>query len=274
MKKAELIFKKFIDVVKALRTPGSGCPWDLEQTHCSIRPYLLEETYEVLEAIDKNDDKELANELGDLLLQVVLHAQIASDRNAFDITDVTNNICEKMIRRHPHVFGDEKFETAHEVLKNWEQIKLKERTLDAHNSQTNEPVSILSGIPTILPALLRAQRLGEKASKANFDWASAEQVWQKVEEELGELKDELTIHHSNNNNKVRLSSELGDLLFSLCQLARWLEISAEDSLREAANKFTSRFMQMEQNIKKPLSKHTHKELDQAWEQTKTKYIPT
>ena len=269
-------FARFVEVVAALRHPETGCPWDLEQTHRSIRPYLIEETYEVIDAIDAETDKELKEELGDVLLQVVLHAQIAKDRNAFTIDDIAESITEKMIRRHPHVFGEAKVSGSQQVLQNWEQIKSQEKS-----SETGEQrKSILDGVPKAMPQLTRAQRLGEKASRVGFEWASLAQVWEKVEEELEELKTEiarageppaaLTTAPSSRPKEIQaaLENEFGDLLFSLCQLGRWLGVGSEDSLRGAIEKFLGRFQDMEQQAGKPLRDQTPEELDALWEQAK------
>jgi MazG family protein len=252
-------FQELTETIAKLRDPKDGCPWDIEQTHQSIRQYLLEETYEVLEAIDKKDDKELQNELGDLLLQVMLHSQIAKDRKAFDIENVIEAINEKMIRRHPHVFGNTSVKNSQEVKKNWEEIKQKERTRE------NRKPSLLEGLPLTMPALGLAQRIGEKAAKVNFDWPTTRGVIEKVREELGELEDEL---HNKEIDRERLEHELGDVFFSLCQLARHLEISSEDSLRNSCRRFVKRFQMMESQIDTPLSKLPIEELEKAWEKAK------
>lgn len=261
-------FTHFVEVIAALRHPESGCPWDLEQTHLSLRPYLIEESYEVLEAIESGDDSELALELGDVLLQVVLHAQVAKERGAFDIEQVIRGVCEKMIRRHPHVFGETTVKSSAEVLKNWEQIKLSE----GGKPVKAEVSPALQGVPAALPALLRAQRLGEKASKHHFDWSSTEEVWQKVYEELRELEAELPAasaeHAQHSEAKKRATHELGDLLFALCQTARFLGINAEDALREGCDRFTTRFSTMERLLTRPLSELNGAELEAAWQEAK------
>lgn len=261
------LFQRLVEVIKALRTPVTGCPWDLEQTHDSIRPYLVEETYEVLDALESKDDNEFSAELGDLLLQVVLHAQIAADRKAFDIDTVVQKITEKMIRRHPHVFGTTKVEGAEEVLRNWETIKLKEKEgVDTKRGGS----ALLSGVPRAMPALLRAQRLGEKASKVGFDWDSVEGVWAKVREELDEIQQELPQGDSpqNEEERSRLGSEIGDVLFALCQLSRWLNLSAEDCLKGSSDRFVSRFAEMEKIAPRPLSELKIDELETLWQSAK------
>lgn len=261
------IFAKFVEVVKQLRNPDGGCPWDLEQTHETIRQYLIEETYEVLEAIDAKDDTEFVAELGDLLLQVVLHSQIARDRKAFSIDDVVRGITEKMIRRHPHVFGEKKVGSSDEVLTNWERSKLAEK------SDSNK--SALSGVPVAMPALVRAQRLGQKAARVTFDWPTLGRVFDDVVEEINELKVELEkekLLEVTQPEKAHpthpVQDELGDVLFSLCQLSRWLGFSAEDALRGASDKFSARFAHVEQNAPKPLPELSLEELEGLWDAAK------
>ncbi len=270
-------FDRFVEIVAALRNPEGGCPWDLEQTHQTLRPYLIEEAYEVLEAIDSGDDKELCAELGDLLLQVVLHAQLASERKAFDISAVAEGVADKMVRRHPHVFGDVNVKGSAEVLKNWEMIKTEERAAKG----PDKPPSVLDGIPAALPALLRAQRVGEKASRVGFDWPDTNGVWEKVREEIAELEaamsglketitQALTTAPKGRDPKLQkdLEGELGDVLFSLCQLGRWLGVSAEDSLRGTIQKFFTRFHYIERSADKPLKEMSLEELDRLWEKSK------
>ncbi|MFN8389754.1 MAG: nucleoside triphosphate pyrophosphohydrolase [Bdellovibrionota bacterium] len=270
-------FLRLVEVIRSLRHPKTGCPWDLEQTHLTLRPYLVEETYEVLEAIEAGDDRELKEELGDVLLQVVLHSQLADERNAFAINDVVRTVTDKMIRRHPHVFGNVAVESSNEVLKNWETIKSAERT---EKNVQEKPVSVLDGVPAALPALIRAQRIGEKANRVGFDWESPDQVWQKVEEELKEVLVEtaklppstqpLTTAPTDRDPALQtaLEHEIGDLLFSVCQYARWLGVSAEDSLRGTVDRFISRFRQMEALSEGTLRGRSTPELDQLWEKAK------
>lgn len=264
-------FSKLVDIVKALRTPVTGCPWDLEQDHESLKPYLIEEAYEVLQAIENKDDQELADELGDLLLQVVLHSQIANERNGFNVNDVITKITDKMIRRHPHVFGDDVAENSDVVLRNWEAIKMKEK-------QSTDFSLSLKQIPQDIPALLRAQRIGSKSSKFNFDWENIEDVLAKVKEEITELeveiKDIKTIKPLSNSDlnletKNKVEHELGDVLFSVAQLSRWLGMSAEDCLRSGINRFISRIEKIEQKTDKPLNTLTINELEDLWQQSKS-----
>jgi MazG family protein len=247
VQEAAQAFREFVEVVKALRTPGSGCPWDLEQTHQTLRPYLVEEAHEVLDAIDRGDDRAFREELGDLLLQVVLHAQLGDDRGAFDITEVVRGITAKMVRRHPHVFGSERVSGSAEVLRNWERIKAAERQAAGASS----PAGALARVPESLPALLRAQRLGEKAAKARLDGRSAAELLGEVRQELAGLEAAASAAPAEaasgipDTQRARLEHGLGDLLFALCQLARWLGLNAEDSLRASARRFVDRCTQAE-----------------------------
>jgi len=235
-------FRQFVDVVKALRTPGTGCPWDLEQTHATLRPYLLEEACEVIDAIDAGDDAALREELGDLLLQVVLHGQLADDRAAFSVTEVVRGITEKMVRRHPHVFGPARVRGSEEVLRNWERIKAEEKR---EAGRPPSPSAGLEGVPRSLPALLRAQRLLEKAAKAGFAGPSLEGVLGQVREKLAGLEDAIEGRERPDEPPSPPQQELGDLLFNLCQLARRLGLSAEDSLRATSGRFIEQFRQTE-----------------------------
>ncbi len=260
MKNAEEAFTEFVALIKALRDPISGCPWDREQTHHSIKDYLIEEAYELLQAIEENDEEELKKELGDVLLQVMLHSQIAADRGAFTITDVLTSITEKMITRHPHVFGDVEVKNSAEVQKNWGQIKSAERKLTG--------TTILSSVPSAMPALVQAQRLGEKAASIGFDWKHPQGVWEKVEEEKKELLEAFS--DAQGKGSKELIHEVGDLLFALCQLSRWHNISAEDALRLSCKRFKERFLEMENALSRPLNKLTEEEMEGAWQEAKAK----
>jgi tetrapyrrole methylase family protein/MazG family protein len=240
----------------------NGCPWDREQTHASIKPYLLEETYEVLESIDENDPAKLEEELGDLALQVVFHAQMADEAGLFTIADVLRGINEKLRRRHPHIFGDVKADTAQEVLFNWEQIKKLER------EKAQGHASLLDGVPRELPALLRAHRLQEKASRVGFDWNEARQVFQKVEEELAELQAAMESEQPD-----RMEAELGDLLFSLVNLGRFIAVNPEDALRKTIARFIARFQYIEEELAKrgtAPGQVTLEEMDALWAEAKAK----
>lgn len=243
-----MLFEQYVEVIRRLR---KECPWDREQTHSSIRHSLLEEAYEVIDAIDQNNPEELKQELGDLLLHVTLHSVMAEEEKAFAIDDLLTSAMEKMIRRHPHVFGDVKVENSGQVRANWEQLKMKEGRRSA-----------LDGIPKEIPALLRAGRIQEKASKVGFDWKESEDVWKKVNEEIQEL------HAAGGSDKVE---ELGDVLFSLVNYARFLDINPEMALKRTTEKFMRRFRHIEQELakrgKKP-EEVTLEELDGLWNEGK------
>jgi MazG family protein len=255
-------FNEFVEIVKRLR---KECPWDREQTNDSIKAATIEEAYEVVEAIEKKNYDELKNELGDLLLHVVFHTIIASESNGFTIDDVIDSIQSKLIRRHPHVFGEVKVSGSAEVKKNWEEIKLEE----GRNS-------VLDGVPEMLPALQRAHRLQEKASKVGFDWEKKEDVWKKVIEEIEEmhqieekrlkLKDK-----SFEDLHNKLEDEVGDVFFALVNYARFLDVNPENALRRTNSKFIRRFGYVEEKIKslgKKLSDSNLKEMDFYWEESK------
>ena len=256
---SEQRFVELVEIMARLRG-ANGCPWDREQTHESIKPYLIEETYEVLEAIDEQDPGKLREELGDLLLQIVFHARMAEEAGAFDIGDVLAAINEKLIRRHPHVFGSVQADTAQEVLFNWEQIKQAERR--AANGQA----SVLDGVPRELPALLRAHRLQEKASLVGFDWKEAAEVLQKVEEELQELRGAM-----EEQSVERMEAELGDLLFSLVNLSRFIAVNPEEALRKTIARFIARFRFIEEELTRrgrSLKDSTLPEMDALWRKAK------
>jgi tetrapyrrole methylase family protein / MazG family protein len=248
-------FIRLVEVMRRLRGER-GCPWDREQNHDTLKPYLIEETYEVLDAIDKKNDAFLKEELGDLLLQIVFHAQIAAEEGRFTIDEVSGSIVEKLERRHPHVFGEVKVKGSDEVLKNWEQIKKEEGKK-----------SVLSGVPAGLPSLLRARRVQEKAKRVGFDWTSIDGVMEKVVEEIRELKEA-----AERGDSSRVEEEFGDLLFTLVNFSRFLHIDAEDSLRRTIDRFTERFQKMERRAvergKKPLDQFTLEEMDKLWEEAK------
>ena len=266
-------FNEFIEIVKRLR---KDCPWDREQTNDSIKAATIEEAYEVVEAIEKKNYDELKNELGDLLLHVVFHTIIASESNGFTIDDVIDSIQSKLIRRHPHVFGDVKVSGSNEVKKNWEEIKLEEGR-----------DSVLDGVPEMLPALQRAHRLQEKASKVGFDWEKKEDVWKKVIEEIEEMHEIEKVKSqpaepslakggkskvkSNEELYNQLENEIGDVFFALVNYARFLDINPENALRRTNSKFIRRFGYVEEKIKslgKKLSDSNLKEMDFYWEESK------
>lgn len=252
-------FERFQEVIAHLRAP-EGCPWDRKQTHLSLRQYLLEETYEVLEALDSQDAGALAKELGDLLLQVVLHTQIAIDDGEFRMTDVISHVNRKLIHRHPHVWGDTQVSGADEVLKNWEQLKQAE-----HAAQGIRRESLLDGVPKHLPALLQALQYQEKAAKVGFDWPSLDEVAAKVREELDETL--------NAQSDAERAEEIGDLLFALVNWARWLKIEPETALRETNAKFYRRFRYIEETLAargQSLRESTLAEMDALWNEAKSR----
>jgi MazG family protein len=251
-------FEELVRIMARLRGPD-GCPWDREQTRQSIKPYVIEEAHEVAEAIEDNDLIELRSELGDLLLQVVFHAQLASEEGEFTAADVVRGIIEKMIRRHPHVFGDTDAKTADQVLRNWARIKAEER-------KHRDDRSALAGVPRALPALLRAHRLGEKAARVGFDWNEPTDVMEKVREELGELQEAMRRDHAPD-----VEAELGDLLFALSSLGRHLGLHTEDALQRASDRFIRRFRYVEERLAE-LQRDIHgasaEEMNALWEEAK------
>jgi len=247
-------------IVAQLRAPG-GCPWDREQTHSSLRGALVEECYEVIEAIEKSDDANLREELGDLLLHVVMHAQMAEERGAFVLEDIAAEVCEKMIRRHPHVFGESKAENATEVLRQWEQIKKKEKGGD-------EAAGLLDSLTKGLPALLRAQNAQKKAARVGFDWPEMTPVFEKLAEEVAEFRQALT-----DGDTSAIEAELGDLLFTVVNLARKSGVDAETSLAGATERFIGRFRFIEQSLRaegRKVEETPLEELDRLWERAKGK----
>lgn len=250
-------FTEFVEIVKRLR---KECPWDREQTNDSIKHATLEEAHEVIEAIDNNDYEELKKELGDLLLHVVFHAVIADGNGKFTLDQVIESITEKLIRRHPHVFGDVEVVDSDNVKKNWETIKMQEGR-----------DSVLEGVPENLPALQRAHRLQEKAAKVGFDWEKKSDVWEKVIEEIEEMHDIEKLKNSEELNK-RLESEVGDVFFALVNYARFLNINPENALRKTNRKFIERFKFVEEKIKssgKSLNESNLEEMDKYWNESKT-----
>ncbi len=267
-------FSKLIDLMATLRAPN-GCPWDRKQTHESLKPYLLEEAYEVLETIDHRDNAKLKEELGDVLLQVIFHSQIASESGTFTIDEVVDHLAAKLVRRHPHVFGDPDAATkptnGEQVLSQWEEIKRAERQA-AGGAQ-----SALDGVPKALPALLRAYQVQARASRVGFDWshdaAGLADVFKKIAEEIGELQAALAAATAapSVSNQDEVAGELGDLLFSLVNLARFLKVNPEDALRLSTNRFVDRFVLVESQAaeqQRPLSGMTASELDGLWENAK------
>ncbi len=251
-------FYDLVEIVKLLRSPG-GCPWDMEQNHKSIREDFLEETYEVLEAIDTDNKVLLEEELGDVLLQVVFHSQISKEDNDFDINNVTDGICKKLIIRHPHVFSDVTVNSTDEVLSNWDTIKRQTK------SQGSQSVA-MAAIPKTFPALMKAQKVQSKAKKAGFDWPDAEGAFNKVLEETEELKEAF-----NSHNKEQIEDELGDLLFSAVNVARFCGCNGESALEKATMKFMRRYAQVEQLAEEKnidMKTSSIETLDKLWESVK------
>lgn len=247
-------FYGLVDIVDRLLGPG-GCPWDREQTHETLKRHAVEETYEVLAAIDSGDPDRLCEELGDLLLQSVMHAQMDAIEGLYDVDDVIARVSEKLVTRHPHVFGEGDARTADEVLQNWDAIKQREK---------GEPASILDGVPAALPSLLRAFEVSKRAARVGFEWPSVEEVWRKVEEERAELKEAIS-----GGDASRIEEEFGDLLFALVNVARWLAVEPEDALRRMVDRFVDRFQAMERVAQKPLRELSAEEWDALWESAKS-----
>ncbi|MDX1762935.1 MAG: nucleoside triphosphate pyrophosphohydrolase [bacterium] len=250
--------EKLLSIMAQLRSE-QGCPWDRQQTMESLKPFVIEEAYEVIEAIDSGDRGRVCEELGDLLLQIVFLSQIGSEEEAFRFDDVAREINEKMLRRHPHVFGEERADNAQEVLHRWEQIKQKEK-------KGEERRSILAGIPQALPSLLKAHRLQDRAARVGFDWEHLSQVIEKVEEELAEFKTAL-----KEKDAEEIEWELGDLLFAIVNLSRFIKISPEDALRKTISRFIGRFQHIEEHaVRQGVELHTLtlEEMDRLWEEAK------
>lgn len=262
-------FEKLVAVQARLRAPN-GCPWDREQTHSSLRTYLIEEAYEVLEALEDGNDAKFAEEMGDLLLQIVFHSQIAREEGRFTIDDVIREIHDKMVRRHPHVFGDTSAKDSAEVLKNWEQIKKEERRKKGVAKNGVKTVakaeSLLDGLPKGLPAALEAYQLTRRASRIGFDWDNIEGVFEKLHEESSELSQALTSAEQDKREE-----EVGDLLFAAVNVARFLKIDPEIALKNANKKFSNRFRQMEQSAEKSgraLANVPRPEMEELWNEAK------
>lgn len=248
-------FGRLLDIMDELR---SKCPWDQKQTFQSLRHLTIEETYELGEAILNNDIQEIKKELGDVLLHIVFYAKIGSETDSFDIADVANTISEKLIHRHPHIYGDVKVENEKEVKENWEKLKLKE----GKNS-------VLEGVPTSLPAMVKANRIQDKVAGVGFDWEKPEQVWEKVQEELLELNTEI-----QKGNKENIAAEFGDVLFSLINYARFIEVNPENALEKTNQKFINRFQYLEKEAKKTgktLHQMSLAEMDVFWNAAKKIY---
>ena len=279
-------FDKLVAVMARLRAPG-GCPWDREQTHATLRTYLVEEAYEVLDALDCADDAKFAEELGDLLLQVLFHAEIAREEKRFSIADVIREIYEKMIRRHPHVFGEKRAKDAAEVLKNWEIIKQQERKAKevkdgkeakevknksagsfTSSTSSTSSTSVLDGVPRALPALLEALQLTRKAARVGFDWDSASGIFEKLEEEKRELR---AVLDDPEEKAARVEGELGDILFVAVNLARFLDVDPEIALKKSSSKFSRRFREMERIARErgtTFAQVPRAEMEALWDEAK------
>lgn len=253
-------FNRLLEIIKRLLDPG-GCPWDREQTHQSLKPYLLEEAYEFLDALDKGNRDEIKEELGDLLLQIIFHAELSERADSFSINDVIEGICNKLIHRHPHVFSDLKVKNTSEVLSNWEDIKKKEKS-----RKEKKQKSVLDGVPRNMPSLALASRIQERASNVGFDWSNIKDVWDKVKEETEEL-----LEAQNLQDPVKIEEEYGDLIFSLVNLSRFLKINPEYALRKTVFKFDQRFRSIEKKAEeqgRKLCEMSLEEMDELWNKSK------
>ena len=263
-------FEKLVALQARLRAPN-GCPWDREQTHSSLRTYLVEEAYEVLDALESGDDAKFAEEMGDLLLQIVFHSQIAREEARFTIADVIREIHQKMVRRHPHVFGEKQAKDAAEVLKNWKKIKSEERRLKRAKvldgaKQKENPESLLVGVPRGLPAALEGFQLTRRVARIGFDWDDAEGIFEKIREEGAELR-----HALETKDQRRIEEEIGDLLFAAVNLARFVEVDPEIALKKANAKFATRFRAMERLARESgceLAGIPRPEMEALWETAK------
>jgi XTP/dITP diphosphohydrolase len=251
--------ERVVTVVAQLRTPESGCPWDLAQTPETLMPFVIEEAYEVVDAIARGNHADIAEELGDLLLQVVLQAQIFSEQAAFDLSDIAQGLADKLIRRHPHVFGTAQADTPEAVVVHWERIKAAEKG----NPDETQLTPKLERYARTLPPMTAAMKISQKAAKAGFEWPDLDGVWQKVHEELDEFRQALA--HEPKANQI---AEFGDLLFSLIQIARWCDISPVEALQGTNRRFIERFGLLEAAADKPLADHTIEELEALWQKAK------
>ncbi|MFA6928709.1 MAG: nucleoside triphosphate pyrophosphohydrolase [Lentisphaeria bacterium] len=253
--------ERFVGIVQQLRSEH-GCPWDKAQTHRSLRRCLVEEAGEFLDAVEDSDTEAMQEELGDLLLQVVLHAQIASEEGVFTLEDVAREECEKLLRRHPHVFADHKVASPEEALKSWEKSKIGEA------GSQQKRLSLMDGVPRSVPALSRAQKTLNKAGKNGFEWSSIADVVGKIDEELQEVKEALA-----EGDRKHLEEEVGDLLFTIVNLCRWQQFEAEEALQQAVGKFMRRFRMLEESARsrgKTLEQHSSRELQLLWEDAKNR----
>lgn len=246
-------WKRLVEIIAALRAPN-GCQWDREQTHATLRPNMIEEAYEAVDAIDENDMEHLKEELGDVLLQVVLHSQIAKEEGAFDIEDVAGDLNAKLIHRHPHVFGDTKVGSTKEILENWDKLKAEEK---------KERKSAMDGISKSMSALMTAQKISKRAVKTGFEWPNEKSLYDCIFSEFDEFKDAV-----KEGDKNHMEEELGDILFAVVNLARWNNIDAEQALITSNRKFEKRFRKMEELAVKPLNDYSFEEFDALWKESK------
>ena len=261
-------FEKLVEIMATLRGPN-GCPWDKQQDRNTLKPMLVEETYEVLEAIDNNDTEGLSEELGDLLLHIVFQAQLGKEDGGFDIDHVLDGICDKLVRRHPHVFGEDTASSPEEVIKNWEAIKAQEKTKKLKD-RTPEQRSLLEGIPSKLPAIHEAHQISSRAARVGFEWPDIEGVFDKLQEETGELREAMTGPESSRQSRVE--DEIGDILFVIVNLARFLKIDSESALKRANRKFKTRFQYMEAELAKAgknLDATALEERESLWQKAKS-----
>lgn len=249
--------EELISIIEKLRAPN-GCPWDREQTHYSLRPNMIEEAYEAVDAIDENDMPHLKEELGDVLLQVVLHSQIAKEEGAFDIEDVARELNEKLIHRHPHVFGNAKINNSQDVLNAWDKLKAEEKT---------ERISAMDGLSKSQAALIAAQKMSKRAVKQGFEWACEEDLYNCIKSEYEEFK-----QAKAEGDKLHMEDEFGDILFATVNLARWNKIDAEQALLKANKKFEARFRKMEELATKPLKEYSLEEYDKLWKKAKKELL--
>jgi MazG family protein len=266
-------FDKLVEIMTTLRGPN-GCPWDKQQDFSSLKPMLVEEVYEVLEAIDNQDYDGLAEELGDLLLHVVFHAQLGKEASQFDINTVIEKISDKLVRRHPHVFGNESASTPEEVIKNWEAIKAEEKA-EKLKHRTPEQRSLLEGIPSKLPAIHEAHQISSRAARVGFDWPDIEGIFDKLQEEVHELREVISAA-GDEMRRERLEDEIGDMLFVIVNIARYLKIDSESALKRANRKFKARFRYMEGELAKQgktLEETPLEEMEALWQKAKSGTIP-
>lgn len=252
--------QELMEVVAQLRAPSTGCPWDLAQTQTSLIPYIIEESYEVVDAIRHQNQTQIADELGDLLLQVVLQAQIAQDEGYFSLEEVAQNISAKLIRRHPHVFGNVKITDETQIHENWEKIKAEEKASRQESALLSDQ---LTQYQRSLPPLMASQKIAKKSARAGFEWENIEGVWEKFHEELAEFQEAI-----NNNNQNHAEEELGDIFFSLINLARWYDLDATRALQGTNHRFIQRLAVMENYAQRPLSEYDIMELEALWQKAK------